>query len=157
MKALSCFKELLKRWQQSKWLPLKHEYFLKKMWSVCSWFTYLFTYACPIFFSYNFPCRRQTETRSAYAPLPPTAVFVIAGWAGRPGVRGRVADAESRKNTVQWLVSFCCHEQVINSLGAGSRRCSIHLSGDKPGSFTQRPNSPRVSYSLKEKGHPCHG
>lgn len=114
-------------------------------------------YACPIFFSYNFPCRRQTETRSAYAPLPPTAVFVIAGWAGRPGVRGRVADAESRKKTVQWLVSFCCQEQVINSLGAGRRRCSIHLSGDKPGSFTQRPNSPRVSYSLKEKGHPCHG
>lgn len=47
-------------------------------------------------------------------------------------MRGRVANAESRKEMVQYLVSFCCHEQVINSLIVGG---PIQLSGHKPGGF----------------------
>lgn len=53
------------------------------------------------------------------------AALVMASWAGRPGVRGRVANAESRKETVQYLVSFCCCEQLINSLIVGGSYTTV--------------------------------
>lgn len=112
--------------------------FSKKLWFVCSWFAYPFAYASPIFFLLWLSMHKADWNiqwpYTITSSLP--GALVTASWAGRPGVRGRVANTESRKETVQY---------------------PIHLSGHKLGFFTQRCNSPMVRYSLNEKAHHCHG
>lgn len=77
-----------------------------------------FAYTSQVFFFFsNLPCKRQIETCHVYMYLYHFSnCSSCYSWARMPGVGGWAATAESRKETVQYLLLFCYHEQVIESL-----------------------------------------
>lgn len=103
----------------NKFLPLTHEYFIKT-YLVCLFMIHQFAYTSHslFFFSfYSLPCQREIRTSHVYIYLYYFSNYRSCySWAGTPGVGGWAANAGSRKEKVQYLLLFCCHEQVIDSL-----------------------------------------
>lgn len=69
------------------------------------------------FFFYNLPCKRQIETSHVYIYTFTTSLTADLVTAGQECRSGRMrASAGGKKERVLYLLLFCCHEKVMDSL-----------------------------------------